>query len=497
MKTLIITTLLFAASATYASSDLTNEVRKRRNCYQMMKEHTHNLNALLIEKKLYNDGDTMAAFVDESLSLKGVGKKVVVKGPFKLTKDITINPAKNAILPIVTSLLVSDKPVHLYDLPKISDIDKLKSILSSLGVKISVEGNRTTFHAQKIKSNMAVCDMVKNMRASMLVLGPLMARTGAGRVALPGGCPIGSRPYDLHVEGLKAMGAFFDEGEDYLQAAKRVDFPEDVHLKGGKVKFHFPSVGATQNIMSAAVLAKGTTIIENAAREPEIDDLMNFLNAMGAQISWSAPGVLKIVGVKELKEVHYRPIGDRIEAGTYVMMALMTKSQIKIKGFNPNHMGGALEALKQMGAKMDIGEDYIEVFPSELKPINVKTLPHPGFPTDLQSPFMALLSTVEGESTIMETLFENRFMHVPYFNDMGTDIVRDGNLATINGSENAVFNSTSAKATDLRAAAALIMMASRSNGDVEIHDVKHLFRGYSDILEKLQDQGIDIELVDE
>lgn len=430
-----------------------------------------------------------SSIVDD-MALKGVGKKIIIKGPFKLHGEIKVNTAKNAYLPILASVILSKKPVHLYDLPKISDVNKLKIILNDLGVKISEKGNITTFDSSSLKTNMATCEMVTKMRASILFLGPLIARYGAGKVALPGGCPIGARPIDLHLEGLRALGIDFEEGDDFVQGVGKFH-----SLAGGEINLRFPSVGATENIMSAAVFAEGETIIKNAAREPEIDDLMSFLNNMGANISWKSEGVMKIVGVKELREVHYRAIGDRIEAGTYVLMGLMSRSHVKVSGFNPIHLGETLDVLRKMNAKMTIGEDYIEVFPSDLRPINVTTLPHPGFPTDMQAQLMALLSTVDGESKITETLFENRFMHAEYFNKLGAEIIVKENHATIRGKQN--FNGENVVATDLRAAAALIMMASRINGITEIHDVKHLFRGYSDIIEKLNALGVDIKMVNE
>lgn len=452
--------------------------------------NTHAVCTQEFQRAFFDTNSKRLSSVVDDLALKGVGKKIVVKGPFKLSGEIKINTAKNAYLPILTSVILSDKPVHLYDLPKISDVNKLKIILSELGVTITEKGNVTTFDSSTLKTNMAVCDMVTKMRASILFLGPLIARYGAGKVALPGGCPIGARPIDLHLEGLKALGVNFEEGDDFVQGIGKFN-----SLVGSDISLYFPSVGATENIMSAAILAKGETIIRNAAKEPEIDDLMDFLNAMGAKISWIGDGVMKIEGVNELKEVHYRAIGDRIEAGTYVLMGLMSRSHVKISGFNPEHLGDALNVLKMMGANMKVGPDYIEVFPSQLRPVDVTTLPHPGFPTDMQAQLMALLTTVEGQSKITETLFENRFMHAEYFNKLGADITVDGNKATINGKENFVPNKV--VATDLRAAAALIMMASRIEGVTEIHDVKHLFRGYSDILEKLEEQGVDIKMINE
>lgn len=413
--------------------------------------------------------------------------QLIVEGGQTLAGEVNIDPAKNAYLPILAATLLNPHPVRLNDVPKLRDMETFLEIFKTLGVKVDHEGNDVIIDASQIKTNIATCDLVKTMRASVLMLGPLLARFQGGQVGLPGGCPIGSRPIDIHLTGFKQMGAVIEEADTSVTGLS------SSRLKGAHLKLSFPSVGATQNLIMAAVLAEGTTTIENAAQEPEVEDVIHFLNVMGAKVRLLNNGFIEITGVKELKSgVEYRAIGDRIEAATYIIGALMTKSELMVKGFNPKHIEAVLDVLKEMGAKLDIGEDFVKVYPTaRLKAVNVTTAPHPGFPTDVQAQLMALMTQADGVSTIKETIFENRFAHAKELNLMGADISIDGDTAFITGPTPLFGNQV--RSTDLRAGIALVMSALIAKGTTQISDIYYVERGYNRFIEKFRQMGAKVD----
>ncbi len=410
--------------------------------------------------------------------------KLIVNGPAHLAGEIKISKAKNAYLPILAAVLLSDKPVHLKNLPKLRDIQTMKKLLGHLGVEVEEKGEITTFNAANVTSVEATYDLVKTMRASIFVLGPLLSRFKKAKVSLPGGCAIGTRPIDLHLTNLKKLGVAYELKSGYVSC-------EAKNLKGANVVLAFPSVGATENLMMAAVFAEGETIIDNAALEPEVTDLAHFLMALGAPIEGVGTKTLKIQGIKEVKEITYEAIGDRIEAGTYLMAGLMTQSELSITGFVPHHIDFVIDKLREAGAKIDVFKEGIKVYPSTLKPLNIDTAPYPGFPTDLQAQMMALMLTIKGPSIITENIFENRFMHVPELERLGADISLKGKSAIINGGKKLV--PAPIMCTDLRASAALILAALYCEGETEIRRVYHLDRGYEDLENKFTQVGVKIK----
>lgn len=414
--------------------------------------------------------------------------KLIVQGPAQLNGEVHVSRAKNAYLPILAAVLLSDKPVHLKKLPKLRDIKTMLGLLERLGVEIKTSGDVTTLWAKKLSSHMATYDLVKTMRASIFVLGPLLTRLGKARVSLPGGCAIGTRPIDIHLKNLEKMQAEIQIESGYVDATTN-------GLKGTRLPLSFPSVGATENLMMAASLAEGETVIENAALEPEIDDLAHFLNALGAKVSGIGTPTLKIQGVQEFNEVEYEAIGDRIEAATYVMAGLMTKSTIKVTGFQSKHLDFVSESLKDMGGKLEIGEDYIKTFPCELSSTAIDTAPFPGFPTDLQAQMMALMTQANGASLLSENIFENRFMHVPELQRLGAKISLKGPTAAVQGKTQ--LSAAPVMCTDLRASAALVLAGLVATGETHIQRVYHLDRGYESLELKLQKLGAKIKRVNE
>jgi len=413
--------------------------------------------------------------------------KLLVTGPSKLSGKVSISRAKNAYLPILAAVILSDKPIHLVNIPDLQDIKTMIKLLTMLGVDVSVNGNVTTFNAKNLKSHEATYDLVKTMRASIFVLGPLLARLNKAKVSLPGGCAIGTRPIDIHLENLEKMGARIELEAGYVEA--HVDQFKPVHIT-----LSFPSVGATENLMMAAVFTKGETIIENAALEPEIDDLANFLNAMGAKVSGIGTSKLHVHGVDSLNEVTYEAIGDRIEASTYLMAAIATNSEIEITDVNPVHLDFVIETLKKMGAKIETTEKTIKVFKHEkLKGCNIDTAPFPGFPTDAQAQLLALCCVIDAGSIVTENIFENRFMHVPELVRLGADIKLKGNTAFISGGR--PMKSAPVMCTDLRASAALIIAALAASGETEIQRIYHLDRGYEKLEQKLIGLGANVKRV--
>ena len=417
--------------------------------------------------------------------------KLLVTGPCTLNGSVEISSAKNATLPILAATILFPYPVNFTKIPDLMDVGTILKLLESMGIKVSKADGDIVVDATELSNQHADYTLVKTMRASVLVLGPLLARYGVASVSLPGGCAIGARPVDIHLSGLEKMGAQIEIEKGYIKAKCE-------KLKGAVVTFPFPSVGATENIMMAAVLAEGVTVIENAAMEPEIDDLADFLMCQGVKIEGAGTSRITIQGmdIKDLKAPTkpYRVIGDRIEAATFIIAGLMTKGEVKVTGFNPKHLKYVLEILTTMGGKFEVGEDFVKVLKSpRLKGTTIETLPFPGFPTDVQAQMMALMSIVDGNSIVTETIFENRFMHVPEMIRMGSNITLRGNSAVIEGVES--LSAAPVMCTDLRASAALILCALTAQGQTEIQRVYHLDRGYEKIDAKLTKLGAKIERV--
>ncbi|MGE3609834.1 MAG: UDP-N-acetylglucosamine 1-carboxyvinyltransferase [Bacteriovoracaceae bacterium] len=417
--------------------------------------------------------------------------KLIVEGPSNLKGSVHISSAKNATLPILAATLLCPYPVKFESIPDLMDVGTIIKLLQSMGVKYTHQDNEIILDASHLENQHADYSLVKTMRASVLVLGPLLARFGVASVSLPGGCAIGARPVDIHLLGLEKMGAEIQIENGYIKAKAG-------KLKGCVITLPFPSVGATENLMMAAVLAEGETIIENAAMEPEIDDLADFLIAQGVKIEGAGTSRITIHGTElhllKQNSKSYRVIGDRIEAATFIIAAIMCGGEVKVEGFNPKHLSFVLETLTKMGAQLELGNDYVMVKKSSrLKGTTVDTAPYPGFPTDVQAQMMALMSIVDGNSIVTETIFENRFMHVPEMGRMGAKITLKGNSALIEGVDS--LSGAPVMCTDLRASAALILCALVANGESEIQRVYHLDRGYEKIDEKLTKLGAKIKRV--
>ncbi|EMY5625595.1 TPA: UDP-N-acetylglucosamine 1-carboxyvinyltransferase [Staphylococcus pseudintermedius] len=419
--------------------------------------------------------------------------RIIVKGGNTLKGEVGVEGAKNAVLPILTaSLLASDGKSELVNVPALSDVETINNVLSVLNAKIKYNEKQqsVTVDASKDLSEEAPYEYVSKMRASILVMGPLLARLGRAKVALPGGCAIGSRPIEQHLKGLEALGAEIHQEAGYIYA----EAPQG--LVGNEIHFDFPSVGATQNIMMAASLAKGRTVIENVAREPEIVDLANYINEMGGDIKGAGTDTVIINGVESLKGVKHAIIPDRIEAGTLMIAAAITRGDVLVKGAIKEHMTSLVYKLEEMGVELDYTEEGIRVTaPEKLQPVDIKTLPHPGFPTDMQSQMMALLLTAEGHKVVTETVFENRFMHVAEFKRMNAQISVEGRSAKIEGKS--ALQGVQVKATDLRAAAALILAGLVADGETIVTELKHLDRGYVDFHGKLKSLGANIERIND
>ncbi|MDF0161908.1 UDP-N-acetylglucosamine 1-carboxyvinyltransferase [Staphylococcus pseudintermedius] len=419
--------------------------------------------------------------------------RIIVKGGNTLKGEVGVEGAKNAVLPILTaSLLASDGKSELVNVPALSDVETINNVLSVLNAKINYNEKQqsVTVDASKDLSEEAPYEYVSKMRASILVMGPLLARLGRAKVALPGGCAIGSRPIEQHLKGLEALGAEIHQEAGYIYAEATQG------LVGNEIHFDFPSVGATQNIMMAASLAKGRTVIENVAREPEIVDLANYINEMGGDIKGAGTDTVIINGVESLKGVKHAIIPDRIEAGTLMIAAAITRGDVLVKGAIKEHMTSLVYKLEEMGVELDYTEEGIRVTaPEKLQPVDIKTLPHPGFPTDMQSQMMALLLTAEGHKVVTETVFENRFMHVAEFKRMNAQISVEGRSAKIEGKS--ALQGAQVKATDLRAAAALILAGLVADGETIVTELKHLDRGYVDFHGKLKSLGANIERIND
>lgn len=415
-------------------------------------------------------------------------EKIVVKGGKKLSGEVNISAAKNSVLPIIAATILSKEDIELENIPMLEDVLVICNLLSDLNCDVKIVDDRININTKDLVPVEIDSELIRKMRASFLIMGPMLSRFGYCKLSLPGGCNIGSRPIDLHLKGFKALGADINIGHGYIEA--KAD-----KLVGNRIYLDFPSVGATENIIMAAALAEGNTIIENAAEEPEIWDLAEFLNSMGANITGAGTGKIVIEGVNSLRGSKYKPIYDRIEAGTFMIGAAITNSKIKVNGINGEHLRPLIEKLKECGIGFEeLGESIIVDGTGPKKPVDIKTLPYPGFPTDMQPQMMSLLSLVEGSSIITETIFENRFMHVPEFNRMGAKIKIDGRTAFIEGVNK--LTGCEVKATDLRAGAAMILVGLVAEGTTEIKDIYHIDRGYKDIEKKFRGLGADVERVE-
>lgn len=419
--------------------------------------------------------------------------KFLIRNNGPLKGEVTISGSKNAMLPIMAATLLTDGMCQLMDVPRLRDVDVMCNMLRRIGADVREDYDNNTIYieANEIAENEAPYALVSKMRASILVLGPLLARTGRARVPLPGGCAIGARPVDLHLKGFAALGAKIIEGKGYVEAVAE-------KLTGSNLYLDFPSVGATENIMMAAVLAEGTTVIENAAEEPEIVDLANFLNKMGARIKGAGTDTIKIEGVEKLNGTLHNVIPDRIETGTFMVAAAITRGNILIKNALPDHVKPLIAKLKECGVVIEDCLDGLLVR-GDINPLiatDIKTLPYPGFPTDMQSIFMAFLTTVKGTSNVIETVFENRFMHVAELERMGAVIeTEEDRKATITGVEK--LKGAQVLATDLRAGAAVVLAGLAAEGETEVSEIYHIERGYEGFIEKFRALGADIERVEE
>lgn len=416
-------------------------------------------------------------------------EKMIVRGGKRLYGTVKVEGAKNAVLPVIAAtLLASDGKSKIHDVPTLSDVYTINEVLRYLNADVFFENNTVVVDASRELNEEAPFEYVRKMRASVLVMGSLLARNGRARVALPGGCAIGSRPIDQHLKGFEAMGAHVKVGNGFIEAEV------NGRLKGAKIYLDFPSVGATENIMMAASLAEGTTILENVAKEPEIVDLANFLNKMGAKVKGAGTGTIRIEGVKVLFGADHTIIPDRIEAGTFMVAAAITKGNVLVKGAVPEHLSPLIAKMEEMGTTIIEEEDGLRVIgPEQFKAVDVKTMPYPGFPTDMQSQMMALLLRAEGTSVITETVFENRFMHVEEFRRMNADIKIEGRSVILHGPSN--LQGAEVAATDLRAAAALILAGLVADGITRVTELKHLDRGYVNFHQKLAALGAEIERV--
>ncbi|MDU1963629.1 MAG: UDP-N-acetylglucosamine 1-carboxyvinyltransferase [Staphylococcus lugdunensis] len=417
--------------------------------------------------------------------------RIVIKGGHRLSGEVQVEGAKNAVLPVLTaSLLATEGTSKLINVPKLSDVETINNVLSTLNADVSydIAGNAVTVDATATLNEEAPYEYVSKMRASILVMGPLLARLGHAIVALPGGCAIGSRPIEQHIKGFEALGAdiHLENGNIYANAKNG--------LQGANIHLDFPSVGATQNIIMAASLANGKSVIENAAKEPEIVDLANYINEMGGRITGAGTDTITIHGVNKLTGVVHSIIPDRIEAGTIIIAGAITRGDVYVRGAIKEHMTSLVYKLEEMGVQLAFDEEGVRVTaPDTLQPVDVKTLPHPGFPTDMQSQMMALLLTAEGHKVITETVFENRFMHVAEFRRMNANITVEGRNAKIEGKSE--LQGAQVKATDLRAAAALILAGLVADGTTQVTELKHLDRGYVNFHGKLKELGADIQRI--
>ncbi|PKM78853.1 MAG: UDP-N-acetylglucosamine 1-carboxyvinyltransferase [Firmicutes bacterium HGW-Firmicutes-15] len=411
---------------------------------------------------------------------------MIISGKATLIGEVEVSSSKNAILPILAASLLTDEKVEVSKVPIIKDVIIISKLIEELGVRVELNKNCLSFQG-KLISTQPPYELVRQIRASFLVMGPILARKGKVRVALPGGCAIGTRPIDLHLKGFQALGAdiSLNSGDVVAKASQ---------LIGAHIYLDYPSVGATENIIMAASMASGTSYIENAALEPEIVDLANFINSMGGKVTGAGTNVIKIKGVKDLHGVSYTPIPDRIEAGTYMVAVAATGGDAIIKNIVPEHLKAITAKLIESGAEITEGKDYLRVKrESRIKPVYIKTLPYPGFPTDMQAQFMSYLSLSLGTSVISESVFENRFMHVQELSRMGADIKIEGKTAIIRGVKK--LTGANIKATDLRAGAALVIAGLTAQGETVLLNSEHVDRGYENIAPKLNAMGASIKVI--
>jgi UDP-N-acetylglucosamine 1-carboxyvinyltransferase len=419
-------------------------------------------------------------------------EKLIIQGGNRLNGEVTISGAKNAALPILCASLLAETPLHLSSIAALKDIDTTIKLLDMMGVKITRNTSEVTLDASNVTSFEATYEMVKTMRASILVLGPLLARFGTARVSLPGGCAIGSRPVDLHIKGLQAMGAAIHITHGYIQAST-LHLPNR-RLQGARYYMDMVTVTGTENLMMAAALAEGTTVLENAAKEPEVVDLAKMLIKMGAKITGAGTDVITIVGVEKLNGTTHNVVCDRIEAGTYMVAAAMTGGEVKLLNARADLLDAVIEKLRDAGATVTSDANSITVkSDGKLKAINIRTAPHPAFPTDMQAQFMALNTIAEGVAKVTETIFENRFMHVQEMQRMGADISIDGNTALVKGIE--FLDGATVMATDLRASASLVLAGLVARGETVIERIYHLDRGYEHLEAKLNALGANVKRV--
>ncbi|ASF40878.1 UDP-N-acetylglucosamine 1-carboxyvinyltransferase [Halobacillus halophilus] len=418
-------------------------------------------------------------------------EKIIVRGGRQLNGTVKAEGAKNAVLPVIAaSIIASEGKSVLHEVPALADVTTINEVIRHMNADVKVEGNTVTVDASGDLETEAPIEYVRKMRASVLVLGPLLARYGHAKVALPGGCAIGSRPIDQHLKGFEAMGAEVTVGNGYIEAEVKG------RLQGAKVYFDVPSVGATENVMMAAALAEGTTILENCAKEPEIVDLANYLNQMGGKVIGAGTETIRIEGVDKLIGATHTIIPDRVEAGTFMVAAAITGGNVLVKGAMREHLRSVISKMEEMGVTIEEEEDGLRVIgPEQLKATDIKTMPHPGFPTDMQSQMMALMLNAKGTSVITETVFENRFMHVEEFRRMNAHLKIEGRNVIVEGPSS--LQGAEVAATDLRAGAALILAGLVADGYTRVTELKHLDRGYVDFANKLAGLGADIERINE
>jgi len=417
--------------------------------------------------------------------------KLLIQGGVTLNGDVRISGAKNAVLPILAATLLAEGVSIVQNVPHLHDVTTTMALLGSMGVSVTVDETMSLeVDASTLTTQVAPYDLVRTMRSSILVLGPLLARYGYAEVSLPGGCAIGSRPVNIHIKGMQEMGADIEVKNGYIIAKAE-------RLKGARIVMDMVTVTGTENLLMAAVLADGITILENAAREPEVTDLVNFLNKMGAKISGGGTDTLTIEGVESLQGTTYKVVPDRIETGTFLVAAAITGGKVKVKDTDPTLLDAVLDKLRDAGAKITVGDDWIELDMQGKRPqaVNVRTAPYPAFPTDMQAQFTALNVVAEGTGTIVETIFENRFMHVQELQRMGANIEVEGNTAIVRGVE--TLNAAPIMATDLRASASLILAGLVAAGETEVLRIYHIDRGYELIEEKLAYLGAEIKRVAE
>lgn len=417
--------------------------------------------------------------------------KLIISCGTPLKGEVRISGAKNSVLPIMAASLLADGKSVIEEIPYLNDVRIMGELINSLGAAVEFSNSKTTvlINPSDITNTTAPYDLVNKMRASFLIMGPLLAKYGAARIPLPGGCAIGSRPVDLHIKGFSAMGAEITQGHGYI------DVRINGRLKGSKIYLDFPSVGATENIMMAAAISDGQTIIENAAIEPEIVDLATYLGTMGADIKGAGTDTIRINGVDRLRGANHTVIPDRIEAGTYMVAAAITGGDVKVDNVVPDHLKPVTAKLREAG--IEVSEELTSVHiraGDDIRAVDIKTHPYPGFPTDMQAQMTSLMSKAEGTSMVIETIFENRFMHVNELKRMGANIKIEGRSAIIEGNPNLL--GAQVRATDLRAGAALVLAGLAAEGITEITDIEHIERGYVDIEKKLKSLGANIKKVD-